>query len=220
MLKSASLWAEAGKVTTLMGRNGSGKTTLMRIAAGVLRSDQGVVAFGDEPVQRPSLAALARRGLMFVPQTGLLSAPFRVSDHFRALGAVHAGARADDAIERAAVGPLLDQYAWSLSTGERARVSLALALARRPRVLLADEPLVGIAPADQEKLGMLLRGLATAGAAVVTSGHDTQPLMAISDCVIWSVAGTTHYLGSPARALAHDQFRREYLGPGFDIERP
>ncbi len=95
-------------------------------------------------------------------------------------------------------------------------VSLALALARRPEVLIADEPLVGLQPTDQEALGISLRALAASGTAVVTSGHDARVLLGISDVILWSVAGTTHHIGSPSDALAHGQFRREYLGPGFD----
>ncbi len=96
------------------------------------------------------------------------------------------------------------------------RVSLALALARAPAVLVADEPLVGLSPRDQEALGDSLRALAGRGTAVITSGHDAQTLLDISDVILWCVAGTTHHIGTPAEALAHSQFRREYLGPGFD----
>jgi ABC-type branched-subunit amino acid transport system ATPase component len=90
-----------------------------------------------------------------------------------------------------------------------------LAFARSPRVLIADEPLVGLAPEDQEFFGSLLRRLAAQGTAVVTSGHDARVLLGVSDVIIWSVAGTTHHLGTPREALAHEQFRREYLGPAF-----
>ncbi len=88
--------------------------------------------------------------------------------------------------------------------------------ARRPKVLVADEPLVGLAPADQEALAAVLKTMAGDGTAVVTCGHDVPVLLSVSDVIIWSVAGTTHHLGTPAEALAHAQFTREYLGPRFD----
>ena len=109
----------------------------------------------------------------------------------------------------------MQQRVYSLSGGERVRVSIALALARMPSVLVADEPLVGLTPIDQETLGQALRRMAARGTAVVTSGHDARILLDISDVILWSVAGTTHHIGSPSEALAHDQFRREYLGPAF-----
>jgi ABC-type multidrug transport system ATPase subunit len=217
-LKAASLWAEPGRVTTLLGRNGSGKTTLMRVAAGVLRADRGVVSFLGRASERPSLHRMARLGLMYLPQTQPLVPGFRVRDHFRAVASAFGSGGAADAIQECRVGSLMDLRVADLSPGERVRTSLALAFARSPRVLIADEPLVGLAPTDQEFFGHLLRRLAAQGTAVVTSGHDARVLLEISDVIIWSVAGTTHYLGSPNEALAHAQFRREYLGPTFQAD--
>jgi ABC-type multidrug transport system ATPase subunit len=222
-LKSASVWAEAGKVTTLMGRNGSGKTTLMRISAGVLRADYGVISYKGDARERHSLSRLARKGLMYIPQAQLMAPRYTVRTHFEALGVTFGSEGHEQAIEGMGVEPLLDQSCKTLSGGERMRVSLALAFARRPEVLLADEPLVGLTPRDQETFGQKLRDLAGQGVAVVTSGHDARVLLEISDVIIWSVAGTTHSLGAPAEALAHDQFRKEYLGPGWhpsSLEKP
>ena len=214
VLKCAGLWARRGEVTTLLGRNGSGKTTLMRIAAGDLRADQGIIRLLDDTRTRLSLARAARHGLMYLPQDQLVVPRLRVSEHFAALASAFPGASVADALEAADLEPLREHRAEELSRGERVRLSLGLALARRPFVLIADEPLVGLAPADQELFGLLLRRLAAEGAAVVTSGHDARVLLGISDVILWSVAGTTHYLGNPSSAVAHAQFRREYLGPG------
>ena len=216
VLKSASLWAEPGKVTTLMGRNGSGKTTLIKITVGALRSDHGVVSFLGDVRRRHSLPRLARLGLMYVPQGQLVVRAHTVRNHFRALEEVFGPDGIREAISETRLDDLLDERADSLSGGERTRVSMALALARRPKVLVMDEPLIGLTPLDQEALGEVLRGIAARGTAVVTSGHDTRILLSISDVIIWSVAGTTHYIGSPAEARAHSQFRREYLGRSPD----
>lgn len=218
VLKSASLWGEAGKVTTLLGRNGSGKTTLMKIACGVLRADYGVVSVFGDVREHQSLPRLARAGLMYVPQDQLVSPGYRVRDHFRALATTFGSDGVDGAISEMRIEGLLDLRARSLSGGERMRVSLGLALARAPKVLIIDEPLVGLSPHVQEALGISLRTLARKGTAVITSGHDARALLSISDVILWSVAGTTHHLGTPADALAHAQFRREYLGPGFDAD--
>jgi ABC-type multidrug transport system ATPase subunit len=219
-LKSAALWAEPGRVTTLLGRNGSGKTTLMRIAAGLLRPDQGMVSFLGVPYERHSLARLARAGLMFLPQEPLGVPAYRVRDLFLSVERTFATGEWTAAVSATRVESLLDQRVASLSRGEKVRVSLGLALARRPLVLITDEPLAGLAPKDQEDMARLLRGLAADGTAVVTAGHDARVLLAASDVVIWSVAGTTHYLGSPAEAVAHWQFRREYLGPAYVVDPP
>jgi lipopolysaccharide export system ATP-binding protein len=215
VLKSASLWGEPGKVTTLLGRNGSGKTTLMKIAVGALRPDYGVVSVFGDVREKQSLPRLARAGLMYVPQEQLVSPGYRVRDHLRALAATFGSDGVDDAVSEMRIEDLLDQSVRSLSGGERMRVSLALALARAPTVLVADEPLVGLSPRDQEAFGQSLRTLASRGTAVITCGHDAEALLTISDVILWSVAGTTHHIGTPSEALAHSQVRREYLGPGF-----
>ena len=88
-----------------------------------------------------------------------------------------------------------------------------MALARRPLCLIADEPMAGIAPADREMVSAAIRGLAVDGCAVLLTGHDVDDLMTLSDDVVWMVGGTTHWLGSPASARDHFQFRQEYLGP-------
>lgn len=219
-LKSAALWAEPGKVTVLLGRNGSGKTTLMKVAAGVLRPDQGVVSMAGNASERHRLPALARLGLMFLPQEHVGVPAYRVRSLFAAVERTFATGRSGSAIDATALGHVLDQRVSSLSRGERVRLSIGLALARDPTVLIADEPLVGLAPKDQEAIARHLRGLAARGAAVVTSGHDARVLLAHADVVIWSVAGTTHYLGRPTDAVDHWQFRREYLGPAFSLDPP
>jgi len=219
-LKSAALWAEPGKVTVLLGRNGSGKTTLMRVAAGELRPDQGVVSMAGSASERHRLPDLARLGLMYLPQEQLGAPAYHVRDLFMAIERTFASTGVAEAIAALELGHLLEQRVGSLSRGERVRLSVGLALARRPKVLIADEPLVGLAPKDQAVVARRLRDLAAGGAAVVTSGHDARVLLAHADVVIWSVAGTTHHLGSADEAVDHWQFRREYLGPGFSLDRP
>ena len=217
-LKAASLWGEAGKVTTLLGRNGAGKTTLMKIAAGVLRPDYGVVSLVGDARENHSLARLARLGLMYVPQEQLISPAYRVRDHLRSLATTFGSAGIEGAISEMRIESLLDQRVASLSGGERMRVSLALALARAPKVLIVDEPLIRLSPHNQEDLANSLRTLADRGAAVITSGHDARVLLSISDVILWCVAGTTHHIGTPTEALAHSQFRREYLGSTFSAD--
>lgn len=215
VLRSAGLWAAAGEITTLLGRNGSGKTTLMRIAAGHLRPHGGVVTFDGERRTRWQLAAMARRGLMFVPQTQLLSRAYRFSDHVDVVSRIYGTERVSASLDRVDASKLMPRWVTELSGGERMRASLTLALIRAPTVLVIDEPLAGLAPKDQETVATVLREIAAEGAAVVTSGHDARALLAISDRVLWSVAGTTHDLGSGTEAATHAQFRREYLGPSF-----
>ncbi|HEX9692218.1 MAG TPA: ABC transporter ATP-binding protein [Gemmatimonadales bacterium] len=212
VLTSAGLWAHAGRLSALLGRNGSGKSTLMRVAAGVLRPDHGVIIYQDQRYASVRLARLARAGLFFIPERGLLAVWFSVADHFALLARAFTGVRVDHAIERLHLAPLLRRRAGQLSTGERRRVELALAIARVPTCLIADEPLQGLAPRDRELMKEALRGLAADGCAVVASGHEVEELLECADEVMWLTGGTTRSLGPPASARADAVFRRQYLG--------
>ena len=214
VLKNASCWVHAGRITSIFGRNGSGKTTLLRCATGQTRFDHGVVHFEGTSYLRPSLATMARRGLMFVPAEGLLMrgrSALRQIEGFA--WRFTTSLSAADAMTALRLDHLGDADVEDLSGGERRRASVAAVLARAPRCLLIDEPFAGVAPKDGDLIAGALRGLAAQGCGILLTGHDVDTVLAVSDDVVWMTAGTTHGLGTPADALAHDQFRREYLGP-------
>lgn len=212
ILTAASLRAPAGRITALVGRNGAGKTSLLRVAVGLQRPDHGRIRFVERIHQRPRLATLARAGLFYLPARAILD-PFvpvgrqlaAVSDHFRGPGV-------EALAERLVLGERLDSPPAALSAGELRRSEIALACARRPVCLIADEPLRGIDPLDMELVAAALRQLADAGAAVVVTGHEFLPLRALADSVVWCVAGTTHEFPDAAGAWADAQLQRDLLG--------
>ncbi|HEX9106308.1 MAG TPA: ATP-binding cassette domain-containing protein [Longimicrobiales bacterium] len=212
VLTAASVRATAGAVTLLAGRNGCGKSTLLRIGAGVLAADHGVVRFAGEAWERPRLHRLARLGLFYLPDRGLLSRRLMLRQHLAALE-WHFGTSAQrEVLADLEIERLLDERPDTISGGERRRAEVALAALRAPRCLLADEPLMGIAPADAERIARALRRLADGGCAVVVTGHEVPELLALADQVVWMIGGTTHDLGTPGDAAAHEYFRRQYLG--------
>lgn len=234
VLTSASLRSESGHITALMGRNGSGKTTLLRISAGLLRADYGCVEFRDRLYERPRLAVLARRGLFFLPERGLLPSGLELqaavvihaSRSVRdGIAALEFGPRDPERVARDALGLLglseqVGRRIHDLSAGERRLAEVAAAMARRPLCLLADEPFLELAPLRAKGVAEVLRRMARAGCAVVVTGHERREILEVADRVMWMTAGTTHTLGAPSDALDHHQFRREYLGPGeFTVER-
>lgn len=213
-LRSAGLVARSGRVTALFGRNGCGKTTLFRIVVGRVRAEYGRVLYDGRYRPRPRLSKLAAEGLMYSAQESALTAHFTVREHLDAFAERWGGSeRMAEVVEALRLGEVIDRRPPTLSGGERQRVSLALARLRRPRCLLSDEPYAGVAPRDRPLVSGALRAAARDGAAVVVSGHDVDDLFAVADEVVWMTAGTTHALGTPEQARAHDQFKREYLGP-------
>jgi ABC-type multidrug transport system ATPase subunit len=211
VLKSATAWASPGKVTVLLGRNGSGKTTLLKASVGLIPMRFGSARFAGEVHVRPRLACLARRGLFFQPATETLSRRHTLRWQFEVMGHQTGQAFPWGLVERLGLGGVLDQTPFEISGGEARKACIALALARKPRCLLADEPLSGIAPRDQEEVAKGIGALAAGGAAVMVTGHEVEPLLDLAHEVIWMVAGTTHGLGAPEVARSHAQFQREYL---------
>lgn len=213
VLTAASIWARAGRVTALLGRNGAGKSTLLRIAAGWIRADQGLVIFKGHRFIRPHLAELARLGLFYLPDRSLLCSIRTVRQHFQALRRVFPDAVVEEATAMFRLDAFLESKPPALSYGERRRAEVALAWARRPDCLLADEPFRSLAPHDRDLLARGLREMVARGVAVVVTGHEVAALLDLADEVVWATAGTTHLLGPPTRARANDQFVREYLSP-------
>lgn len=214
VLKAGAFSARSGRIGVLMGRNGAGKSTLLRIAVGAVRADYGRVLYRGEFLRRSSLASLARRGLMFLPQEGILTPSFTVGQHLEGVAAAfQATDRIEGVVEELMLSPILDRGPRGISGGERQRAALGVALLRSPECLLMDEPFVGIDPKARELVAGGLLRLRSEGCAIVISGHDVDDLFQVADEVLWVTAGTTHWLGSPDRAREYAQFRREYLGP-------
>lgn len=214
ILKSASVWGTPGAITVVFGRNGCGKSTLLKVGAGLMAPDQGVVLFRGRAYLRPRLHRLAAEGLFYLPDAGLLARARSLADHLDAIARRFGTSLSAEDAEVLEVAPLLDPPARTLSGGELRRAEVAAAVAREPVCLLADEPLAGIAPGDQVRVAAVLRRLAARGCAVIVTGHEVPELLEMADEVVWLTAGTTHGLGTAAQAAVHEQFRREYLGPG------
>ena len=115
-------------------------------------------------------------------------------------------------IESLELGGCLAQAPHTLSGGEQRRASVALTWLLEPDCVVADEPLRGIDPKDQERIMRAYRAMGQEGCAIVITGHQAEYLLQVVDEVVWMTAGTTHHLGDPAVAREHWQFRREFLG--------
>jgi ABC-type multidrug transport system ATPase subunit len=215
VLSSAYLEAATGRITALVGRNGAGKSTLLQIAAGWLRADHGVVEFLGVRYLRPAPSQLARAGLFYLPvDRSVLSPHYTLGQHLDALEYRFGRGERAAVMEQRGIAHLESAPVGSLSGGEHRRAELALALARRPRCLLADEPFRGIDPHDAEVVQQALRNLAEQGSAVVLTGHELTWMLGLADQFVWVRQGTTEPLGNRQQAEQNWHFRREYLGTG------
>ncbi|HEX6574216.1 MAG TPA: ABC transporter ATP-binding protein [Gemmatimonadaceae bacterium] len=214
VLSAATLRAPSHKVTGLLGRMGSGKSTLLKICAGLIAPDAGWVEINSSRFHRTRHSLLARKGLFYLADTDNLAWTLSVRDHFSELHRIFDLRVDDEIVTELNIGHLLDRGVSSLSGGETRKVEIAIAMARRPSVLLCDEPFRGADPILCELLGSMFRRLSVDGTAVVVTGHEVNQLMPFLDSVVWITSGTTYHLGTPEAARSHPAFRRDYLGLG------
>jgi ABC-2 type transport system ATP-binding protein len=187
-LSDCTLSLPAGHVVGLVGPNGAGKTTLLHLATGLLRSTTGTIeVLGGLPAASP--AQLARVG--FVAQDAPTYAGLSVADHLRLGAHLNPGWDADlahDRIERLGLDPR--QRAGKLSGGQRAQLALTLAIAKRPELLILDEPIASLDPlARREFLQSLMEFTAGHQVSVVMSSHLMADLERVCDYLIVLVAG-------------------------------
>ena len=211
-LRDCSLRLPKGRVAGLVGPNGAGKTTLLHLAVGLLRPDEGSVrVLGESPHGNAEL--LARVG--FVAQDTPLYAGFKADDLI-AMGR-HLNTRWDASLARGRLGKLgipLDRKVRKLSGGQRAQVALSLALAKRPELLLLDEPVASLDPlARREFLQGLMGAVAEEGTTVLLSSHLVADLERVCDYLVILHAGRVQVLGAVDDLLAE---HKVLVGPGRD----
>ena len=211
-LRDCTLEIPEGRVAALVGPNGAGKTTLLHLATGLLEPTAGSIrVLGLTPGEDPAL--LPRFG--FVAQDVPLYRGFTVTDML-AFGR-HTNARWDDHLARTRLERLeipLDEKVGHLSGGQRAQVALALALAKRPELLLLDEPLASLDPlARRDFLRVLMEGVAEDGATAVLSSHLISDLERVCDYLILLSHARTQVAGDIDQLLAA---HRVLVGPRRD----
>ncbi len=200
-LSDCTLHIPPGSIAGLVGPNGAGKTTLLHLAAGLLRPTAGTIeVLGGRPAAGPE--QLARVG--FVAQDTPVYAGLTVADHLRLGARLNPGwdARlASDRIDR--LGLDRAQRAGKMSGGQRAQLALTLATAKRPELLILDEPLASLDPlARRVFLQGLMEAVADQGLSVVLSSHLVADLERVCDYLIVLVASRVQVAGEVDRLLA------------------
>ncbi len=214
-LRDCSFTLPAGRVAALVGPNGAGKTTLLHLAVGLLQPSRGSIRVLGSPAQdRPEL--LARVG--FVAQDVPLYRDFTAAELLRLgtkLNARFDRALADDRFEQ--LGIPLDRPVGTLSGGQRAQVALALALAKRPELLLLDEPVASLDPlARREFLQALMAAVAETATTVMLSSHLIGDLERVCDYLLLLSAAHVQVAGDVEDLLAGHKL---LVGPHRDPSR-
>jgi ABC-2 type transport system ATP-binding protein len=192
---------DTGHVAGLVGPNGAGKSTLLHLAVGMLAPTSGTIeVLGGQPASGP--AQLAKVG--FLAQDAPIYAGLSVADHLRLGAHLNPGwdaAMAHKRVERLGLAP--GQKAGKLSGGQRAQLALTLAIAKRPELLILDEPVASLDPlARREFLGELMEAVAEHGMSVVLSSHLVADLERVCDYLIVLTAGQVQVAGEVDGLLA------------------
>jgi branched-chain amino acid transport system ATP-binding protein len=215
-----SLSARAGAITALIGPNGAGKTTLFGIVSGFIPADRGSVRFGGDEVLGLPPHVLARRGLVRTFQIVQPFAGLTVRENIAVGCQLHAPSRAAALGEAAAVAgrvgmsALLDRPAAALTIAGRKRLELARALATRPRLLLLDEVMAGLNPAEIADIVPLIQAIRESGVSLLLIEHVMQAVMSLAEHVYVLNDGRVIAAGAPAAIVAHAAVIEAYLGHG------
>jgi branched-chain amino acid transport system ATP-binding protein len=218
-LESVSFEARAGKITTVLGANGAGKTTLLRALSGLVRSQRGTASFDGQQITGRAPESIARMGVSHVPEGRGVIAQLTVDENLR-LGTFFRVRRGE---RRAVVDEIYDRFpqlrdkrhrsASTLSGGERQMLVIGRALACRPRLLLLDEPSLGLSPIVTAQLMATLRGLtAGGGLGAVLVEQNARSALSVADWAIVLNLGRVVVEDRPARLAADADLRRHYLG--------
>ena len=217
-LRGISLEVPAGEVVALIGANGAGKTTTLRAISKMLRPSGGAIRFLGEDVTRLPSHALVARGMAHAPEGRGIFLNLTVGENL-ALGAYlrrdRAGIAKDE--ERAfALFPILaerrSQVAGTLSGGEQQMLAVARALMSRPRLMLLDEPSLGLAPQVVERIFRVLREVNEGGVALLLVEQNAHKALQLAHRAYVLETGTVVMRGTGKQLLASPEVRKAYLG--------
>jgi branched-chain amino acid transport system ATP-binding protein len=217
VLKGLSFAAGAGEITLLIGPNGAGKSTALKTLFGLLTPTSGEIRFEGKIVSGKTPRALLRAGIVFVPQGRNLFPSLSVRHNLElggiTLSRTDLAARVEDVLARfPRLCERADNQASTLSGGEQKQLEIGRALLLRPRVMLIDEPSIGLSPKISRDVFHLLRTLADSGTTVLMVEQNVRSALAVSDRAI-ALEGGRVALERPANELLTDpDLNRLFLG--------
>jgi len=217
-LKGIDVRVETGEIVTLIGANGAGKSTTVKCITGLLRPRSGAITFDGEPIQDLPAHEIIRRGIVTVLEGRRLFADLDVMENLR-LGAY----LCDDAkeirrrVERVfSLFPIMKdrqhQLAGSFSGGEQQMIAIARGLMAGPRLLMMDEPSLGLSPLMTQRVADIIRAIHGEGMTILLIEQNANAALRLADRGYVLETGTVVMQGAGSELLANDRVRKAYLG--------
>jgi len=223
-LKNISLHVNRGEIVTLIGANGAGKTTLLNSIAGVLKPRSGEIVFEDDEITGLASDKIVSRGVSLVPEGRQVFAPMTVMDNLLLGAYLRFGRGGREKIDRDLetiwdVFPILKErqnsYAGTLSGGEQQMLALSRALMSSPRLLLLDEPSMGLAPLMVKEIFRIIAELPRRGTTILLVEQNARAAFGIAGRGYVMETGRIVLQGSIEDLLNNQEIKRAYLGKGY-----
>ena len=216
-LKGIDLSIGEGELVALVGANGAGKTTLLRALSGVQRVSAGQVVFEGQDITRAPSDARVRLGIVQVPEGRLVFAPLSVEDNLRLGGYTRTREESGASLERVfEMFPVLKsrrrQPAGTLSGGQQQMLAMGRGLMAKPRLLLLDEPSMGLAPKLVAEIFAAIRALKAAGTTIFLVDQNARAALSVAERGYVLETGRIVLSGSGEQLLADEQMKAAYLG--------
>ena len=217
ILRNIALAVDEGEIVGLLGSNGAGKTTLNNVLSGLLRAWRGSVRFAGDEIANRHPQSIVDRGLIQVPEGRSIFPTLTVRENLELGGYRRARANRAANIERAcATFPRLrermNQVAGTLSGGEQQMLAIGRALMAEPRLLILDEPSLGLSPRLVEEMFGLIAKLNEDGCTVLLVEQNVMQSLAIADRAFVLENGAVTLSGTAAAVMADAALKRSYLG--------
>ena len=217
-VKGVSLCVEPGQVVTLIGGNGAGKTTTLRTISGLLHPVEGTVLFEGQPIEGVPAHRIVEMGIAHSPEGRRIFPRMSVAENLE-LGAFTRpdGAEVQQDKERVfELFPVLaerrSQAAGTLSGGEQQMLAMGRALMSRPRLMMLDEPSMGLSPIMMERIFSTVRELKEQGVTILLVEQNAQAALGLADYGYVIETGRIVLAGSGQELAANEEVRKAYLG--------
>jgi branched-chain amino acid transport system ATP-binding protein len=216
ILQDVRLEVGVGELVCLLGGNASGKSTTLKTILGIVRPRTGTVSFGGEDINARSTSYRIAKGIAIVPENRRLFGPMTVLENLQMGAYLHSGGTKEDYERVYSLFPVLyerrSQLAGTLSGGEQQMVAMGRALMARPKLMLMDEPSMGLAPILVERSFEIIREVHEAGVALLVVEQNANVSLSIADRGYVLSTGRVVLEGKARELLRHEELRKAYLG--------
>jgi branched-chain amino acid transport system ATP-binding protein len=216
ILQKVSLEVAEGELVCLLGGNASGKSTTLKTILGIVHPRRGGLRFAGEDVVGRSTSYRIGKGMAIVPENRRLFGPMTVQENLEMGAYLRNGGRKEDFERVYSLFPLLyerrKQLAGTLSGGEQQMVAMGRALMSRPKLLLMDEPSMGLAPILVERNFEIIKDVHESGVAILVVEQNANVSLSIADRGYVLQTGRIVLSGTASDLIEHEELRKAYLG--------